>query len=123
MTTARNIGPNQETRAVITRLYASGPVDHQHVLVEEWTAQYGADTARWLMYEGISFVVWPEDVTEFRAFWSDPSVRDAEIRQAVATLTDDQLKRIGELLRQTYLQHPDEVGTIWQLAIDWAAEA
>ena len=123
MSTALNIGPSQETRTALTRQFASGPVNQQSVLVAEWTTQYGADVARWLMLEGIALVTWPENVAEFRAFWSDPSVTDVEIRQAVAALTDDQLAKISESLRWTSLKAPDEVGTIWQLAIDWAAEA
>ena len=70
-----------------------------------------------------ALTAWPEDVAEFRAIWAAPSVTDPEIRSAVAALTDEQIGKVSASLRHIFLKHPDEVGAIWQLAIDWAAEA
>ena len=108
----------------LAREYAAltTPVERS-ALYAEWLRRYGDDPAYDLFTATLGLITWPEDPAAFRAQWAAPSVRDPEIRAAVAALTDGQIVSIGEALRDAYLRAPSEIPNTWHLAKQLAGVA
>lgn len=110
-------------RLELAREYLPLDRDGRQGLYASWLTQYGDDTAYDLFLTANVLIAWPEDPAAFRAQWSASTVRDPELREAVARLTDDQLQRAGEALRDAQLNHPSEVGHVLRLVKSWAGVA
>ncbi len=109
-------------REGVARELVTCPVDQQRMVVERWVKTYGQDMAHHLQTLGRAFILYPENVAEFRRTWAADNVTDSDIRSAVQKLSDEDIRRASGGLRAVFVHRPDELGEVWTLVIGMSLE-
>lgn len=111
------------TRDALGEEYAQADGPARDALYLDWVDRYGEQTAYSLVMLGRVFAIYPTDPSEFRTLYTHPSGMDAERREAVSRLSDDELQNLSISLRGVFLAPGGNVNEVWHLAKQMAGVA